>query len=212
MSNLLPEGPETLKGRLIRGNQDDLDYFRTLIEEKEFDMSKHPLVRKQTYLQCAVMSGNYELVKLILKEEQRRGIDINEPDYMFGTALVYATTEGHIEITKLLLDNGANPHYIDDINETPLFYVTKVEIIQLLLDEGLDINHVNNLGETPLAVLMSEYEDEYFEAVKFLLDHGARTDIVLPKWTAPEGTLTLHELVLSSYLDATVKNLFQLHP
>jgi ankyrin repeat protein len=66
----------------------------------------------------AVQDGDYELVKCYL----RLGIDINyqHPEYM-ALPLVESIRYNHIEIAKLLLENGAKPDTKEFAEgETPL--------------------------------------------------------------------------------------------
>jgi ankyrin repeat protein len=52
----------------------------------------------------AVQNNNIYLVEKFLKE----GADICIIDHISKTALIYATEGGHIEIAKLLIENGAH--------------------------------------------------------------------------------------------------------
>lgn len=47
-----------------------------------------------------------------------RGADLEAKDERGRTALWYAATRGHIEIVKLLMENGANPKIMDNLGQT----------------------------------------------------------------------------------------------
>lgn len=66
----------------------------------------------------AVQDGDYELVSYYL----RMGIDPNyqHPEFM-AAALVESIRFNHLEITKLLLENGSNPKIVEVLEgETPM--------------------------------------------------------------------------------------------
>jgi ankyrin repeat protein len=81
------------------------------------------------------------------------------------TALLYATRGGHLEIARLLIDEGANLELADGDGVTPLINAIvnasiirvngtgtsdHLRIAQLLLDAGADVNAVDWWGQTPL--------------------------------------------------------------
>jgi ankyrin repeat protein len=81
------------------------------------------------------------------------------------TPLLYATREGHLELARLLLDNGASLELADGNGVTPLINAIvnasiirvnrtgtsdHLKIAQLLLDAGADANAADWYGETPL--------------------------------------------------------------
>jgi len=81
----------------------------------------------------------------------------------FGTALHWAAFYGKIEIAKLLLDNGANPHVMDKAGETVLHWACKSEeqndemvklVLEKIADEDGDhtrkVNATNSSGCTAL--------------------------------------------------------------
>jgi ankyrin repeat protein len=81
------------------------------------------------------------------------------------TPLLYATREGHLELARLLVDNGASLELADGNGVTPLINAIvnasiirvnrtgtsdHLDVAQLLLDAGADVNAVDWYGETPL--------------------------------------------------------------
>jgi len=117
------------------------------------------------------------------------------------TPLLYATRGGHLEIARLLIDNGASLELADGDGVTPLLNAIvnasiirvngtgtseHLKIAQLLLDAGADVNAVDWFGETPLwaAVDVRNLElgrdgnergvrDEAFALIERLLAAGA---------------------------------------
>lgn len=85
----------------------------------------------------AVQSQNeYELHLLLVKSE----VDLNEKDQMGRTVLFHAACRGNSEITKLLLENGADATVSDKNSNTPLHLSGYCEIIDLLVSYGADVN------------------------------------------------------------------------
>ena len=117
------------------------------------------------------------------------------------TPLLYATREGHLDVARLLIDNGANLELADGNGVMPLINAIvnasiirvnrtgtsdHLKIAQLLLDAGADVNATDWYGETPLwaAVDVRNLElgrdgndrglrDEAFALIERLLEAGA---------------------------------------
>lgn len=66
---------------------------------------------------CLINSiHNYDLTKFIIS----KGADVDASDHQFKTALHYAIQQGRLEVTKLLLSNGANPMLKTNIGDDAL--------------------------------------------------------------------------------------------
>jgi ankyrin repeat protein len=117
------------------------------------------------------------------------------------TPLLYATREGHFDVARLLIDNGAHLELADGNGVTPLINAIinasiirvnrtgtsdHLKIAQLLLDAGADANATDWYGQTPLwaAVDVRNLElgrdgnergvrDEAFALIERLLEAGA---------------------------------------
>lgn len=92
------------------------------------------------------------------------------------TPLGAAIMNGHEEVVKLLLQNGAPVHVCDfgDLEgATPLVLAVgtqKLGIVQLLLEYGANINQPCAGGQTPISTAIVS---EDFEMIQCLLDRGA---------------------------------------
>ena len=108
------------------------------------------------------------------------------PRIVFATALMRAAFSGDIELVKLLLAHGADPHIISKDRETSLMaacgtgfingYHSKeapaerLEVVKLLVDLGEDVNAADSYGITPLMVAANLGD---VEIVQYLIDKGA---------------------------------------
>lgn len=95
------------------------------------------------------------------------GVSVHQKDEEERTALSYAADKGHICVTELLLQHGADPESDDRYGLKPLHYATlsdNLEVVQLLLASGVSPVTVktkdtpenvaeqfsSDIGETPL--------------------------------------------------------------
>ena len=86
-------------------------------------------------------------------------------------ALRYAAQSGHLDMVKLLVENGINI-YAD--NEWALQVAAQnghLEVVKFLVEHGADI-HVDNDWSLRMAV-----QQGYLEVVKFLMEHKANIHI-----------------------------------
>jgi ankyrin repeat protein len=84
-----------------------------------------------------------------------------------------ASSNGHLDVAKLLLEAGAHPDTQNSAGRTPLMEATMradVAVMRVLLDAGADVNRAAALGETALIVAAS---GRAVETVPILLDHHA---------------------------------------
>lgn len=102
-------------------------------------------------LQKLCDKGDYEGASELIKQ----GADVNDRDYAGNTALHDAALKGHIDIVRLLLDNGAEIDIRSGVTDldTPLIDAAShghVDIVKLLLDRGADPRIYNAQGKTAL--------------------------------------------------------------
>ena len=127
-----------------------------------------------TPLHDAVRSGDASEVSEILEVAE----DIDETDYVLGSALHLAVVEQQPEMAGILIDGGADIDLVSEINgKTALLLASELgdlEMVQVLVGNGADIQMRDNLGQTALH-LATRFGQE--SVVKALLDAGASIDI-----------------------------------
>ena len=100
-----------------------------------------------TQLHFCVRKGLTTSVKRLLSI---RNINVNVKDDLSGaTPLHYAAGNGHIEIARLLLENGADVNVKSVGGPTPLHWAAQnghVDILHLLVENGVDLEAQSNYG------------------------------------------------------------------
>jgi ankyrin repeat protein len=122
-------------------------------------LAKHPQTRVNTQtnlgetpLMLAAINNYLELAKVLIQ----RGADVNKPGW---SPLHYASTRGHREMMRLLIEHEA---YIDSETEngtTPLMmaaYFASPLAVKLLLEEGADPTLVNSANVSALDMALSK--------------------------------------------------------
>ena len=104
------------------------------------------------------------------------GVDVNSEGFYGGaTSLMAASQNGHIDIVRILLANGANVDAQRDEGQTALIYATvHPDIVKLLLDAGAETELKSILGHTALLYASTEGNTE---TVKALIEGGADIDV-----------------------------------
>ena len=151
----------------------------------------------------AIKSENLESVKLIIEN----GYEINsliEVDYDGCTAVEYATKLNYTEISKYLIDNGA------DLNR--LYYYDKdlwhkgtilniavennnIELVKHMLDNGVEIKLFNYSFNNPLHIAAKNNYTEILNLLNQKLDKDKKKN-KKQKTTSNNSTLLQNELVI----------------
>ncbi|KAL8919594.1 MAG: hypothetical protein Q9172_004922 [Xanthocarpia lactea] len=120
-----------------------------------------------TAMDFAAPGGYEKTVRILLQYGAR--LDLR--DTQGNSALHWAVP--HEAVTKLLLENGADPNAQNDRGQTPLSWVARdgpIAVAKLLLGNHGDISITDKFGCTPLhGAALRDRED----MLRLLLDHGA---------------------------------------
>ena len=142
----------------------------------------------------ASISGSLSEVKSILSSFM---VDVNCMQGKYHqTPLYHASSNCHIDVVQLLLNEGADPNKKNTSGETPLNWAATKghkEVVQVLIDGGADPNWANEWGETPLHSAASE---GHKDVVQLLLGRGAD-----PNKATGYGSTPLHRAARSGHKD-----------
>ncbi|EEB10237.1 conserved hypothetical protein [Pediculus humanus corporis] len=149
----------------------------------------------RTVLHYAVLSGNLEIVYLLIKQ----GATVNyDSDYQKPTPLDLSILKGDPELVKLLLNAGANVNSSSPIIGTPLHVAcadnipNRMDILSILLSRGADPNKVIESDGITLRPVLAEYIASNAElssqVVHMLLKFGAKV-VMKTQYRDPHGIL-----------------------
>ncbi|XP_048004165.1 ankyrin-3-like isoform X2 [Leguminivora glycinivorella] len=152
----------------------------------------------RTVLHYAVLSGNTDVVNLLVKQGAR--VNYQCPALSKPSALDLAILKGDVPMVQLLLAAGARVNSSSSVIGSPLHVAcsdnitNRKEIVQILLESGADPNLkvYNDEDATQLRPALAEYlasnPDPSGEIVAMLLRHGARV-IMKTQFRDPDGIL-----------------------
>jgi ankyrin repeat protein len=122
----------------------------------------------------------------LINNTPRARMRSGSPRIVFATAIMRAAFSGDLDLTKLLVAYGADPHIVSIDKETTLmaacgtgfingYHKTRsaadrLEVVKLLVQLGEDVNAADNYGITPLMVAANLGD---IPIVKYLIDAGA---------------------------------------
>ena len=174
-----PLSPARMKTYDSAGDDDasctPLDKYIALHLQKQTPHAKDAAVAwsKAPSLCDAAASGDLGQMRQLL---DGGGADLNEIDENGDLPLHVATSHGHLEMMRELLDRGADPNLPDISNDRPLHLVhqgeseeAEVAAATLLLSRGADANVSNDRRETP----MHEAVTSSLALTKLLFEAGA---------------------------------------
>ena len=143
----------------------------------------------------AARRGDLDRVKFLVEHE---AVDKDNPADIANmrTPLHAASNEGHLQVVRYLVEQGANKDKINVNGESPLAMASfngHLEIVKYLIEQGCSIEKVDNDGWTPLN---SGVLNGQIEVVRYLLEQGADRD----KGNVEGGT-PLHHAAHMGYLD-----------
>ncbi len=166
------EGDKTLVEKLVNQGANINESYYVKVDVKfisgESGGSPPNSKEKSIYrnaLGLAAITGQIELVRLLVE----KGADINN-NAGSGTALEFAAENGHLNVVKYLLDNGAKSHQEDYALSCAIDY-NQTDVVKLLLEKGANADKKDFW--TKFSLLMKAAREGNADIVKLLLKHGA---------------------------------------
>ena len=138
-------------------------------------LTGHPSQPKGTPLYYSAACGLRSLTEQLISIYPN---DVNPPESSVWVPLDGAVHNGHLDVTRTLLEHGAevnNKRY----DWTPLHYASHVgssDIVQLLLEYQADVGSRDDFGQTPLHLASGTGQ---LTAMRLLLEYGADVDSVM---------------------------------
>ncbi len=132
--------------------EDDLRAVEQLVTRQNVNVRDKP--SGLTALECAVRSGNREMVQALL----RAGADVNARDESKQTVLMQLGEEATSEILWDLINAGAKLNLKNEDGNTALMALAMVNnscVLSTLLQAGARVDEKNNDGETALILAAS---------------------------------------------------------
>ena len=148
--------------------------WRELITTEKFSKRFRKDMRRE--LMQAAQDGNADIIKSQLSNFSIV-VDVNHVTEKNETPLLKAAGRGHIDVVKLLLDQGAKQIMADVKGDTPLLmaaYYGHKDMLQLLLAKGARPNVLNEAGFTPLHWVALK---GHIDLVQPLLESGANMNM-----------------------------------
>ena len=139
-----------------------------------------------TLLHRAAEKGDIAMAELLL-ETYKAKVDVKDAEgktplhrvaegYVVDEASMEPVVhKGHVAVTQLLIDKGAQVDAQDEEQKTPLHYATNfgfTQIIEVLIARGAEVNAQDMYGCTALHIAVQNISDDDLGVVKLLLSHS----------------------------------------
>ena len=145
-----------------------------ILDEQLFDVNDASNEKKQTPLLWAAVMGRTRLCYLLVE----KGAFLEYVDFEGFSALSLAVQNGHVLLTHLLCEMGAEPSVLDkdshNLAHWAVYRNQNKVLAYLLRFRGVDVNGTDVNGATPLHWAAMRNSSK---CVSALLENGARTDL-----------------------------------
>ncbi|KYQ89680.1 ankyrin repeat-containing protein [Tieghemostelium lacteum] len=185
-----------------------LEKIKKFIEE---DKVKPDIVDEdeRTGLHWAAAGGHLAIVQYLVNQCNQ---SVNTIDDGGWSPLLSATSSGHINMVKVLLEFGANPNDTNDTKKSPLHYASsknRVDIVDLLLDYGAKSFKDSN-GMAPIhraaAIGSVEVIKRLLTKAKVNIDSQDSQGDTAAHIAAESNYENVIELLLENNADMTIEN------
>ena len=143
------------KYRLKDGRSDYKKYYLYI----DYMLKKHT---KEDLLEIGSREGELNLVKISINKDQTLNLESK-----YDKAFLLASCNGHLDVVKLLISEGADVHARNDCALSLASEEGHLEIVKYLIDEGADI-HTNYCEALRFAS-----QRGHLDIVRLLIDEGA---------------------------------------
>jgi ankyrin repeat protein len=178
--------------------------------------TERPSIPRETSLHYAAFCGLHLIVKfLAIKHPQ----DLHSQHFDNKlTPLHLASQMGHVEVARLLIEQGANATVKGKDGITPLHLATReqrIDLVRLLVEQGADVAAKDNDERTPLHFAVREGS---VDLARLLIEHGADvtakdnarlTPLHFAIW---EGSVDLTRLLIEHGADVSTEDIDGLTP
>jgi ankyrin repeat protein len=142
------------------------------------------------------------------------GADVNAAQGDGTTPLHWAVYKIDADLTRALLERGAQPDVINDYGSSPLAEAVKVadaRLVEMLLDAGSDVEMPNQEGQT---ALMLAARAGFLDVAELLVRHGADVNArekwrgqTALMWAADEGSAEMTRFLIDHGVDVHARAL-----
>ena len=156
------------------GNIKTITTIQQILKEEEFKHSIHAVDPDgKTALHFACQSGSVRAAEILIKAGANVDVQTSKID---TNPLHIASGNGHLEIVKHLLEQGANIEGGEGSSWTPLQWASQngqLQIVEHLLDKAANIEGGKGSSSTPLQLAS---ENGHLDIVEHLLEKGANIE------------------------------------
>lgn len=151
----------------IKSTMDTSDLIHLLIENNANVNSTNSY--GETPLMLALGISNFNAMKILLETHK---CDLNQIDQKGITVLMRAAQNGNEDAVNLLIQNGAEVDFSNELGYTALHYAliaSKFDVARLLIDNKAS---VDNIDRTGMSELSFHIKNGSVQTSKFLIDNG----------------------------------------
>ena len=175
--NVWPEVQDEMKC-LFDPNQSHLSVWVWIYDPEEpFRPTKRRAEARATPLHYAALYNMHDIATFLIVEHSQ---DVNARDFdREETPLHVSSRRGHVEVSRVLLEHGADANALDIKNWTPLHRASelgRVGAARVLLEHGgvyANARDANNATPLHLASDSKYWDEGLLDVVRLLLQHGA---------------------------------------
>ena len=159
---------------------------------RRFERSQCPSQARETSLHYAAVCGIHDIATFLIVEHSQ---DVNSRGFSDDETPLHVTVRrGHVELTQILLEHGADREARDKDDWSPLERATSiehVELIRVLVEHGANVNARDPRGCTSLYLASGRGNPA---VIRTLLKHGADVKAQNSEYQTPLHGATVKEV------------------